>query len=125
MSSGCGEEVSGLTVGVDCDPPVRHATVAAFTARALAVQLDRLLAVRAASFTKLTLTATNRARSVLEREWRHPTGFGVDEVAELGRDQLTAWLAAEAEDGLYSVSLAPGEIRPWFTLERQALAAAA
>lgn len=119
MSSGCGQEASGLTVSVDCDPPVRHATVAAFTARALAVQLDRLFAVRAAGFARLTLTATNADGVVLCREWRHDNGFDADEVTELARAQLVAWLSDEAATGLFAVSLVPGDIRPWFTLERE------
>lgn len=117
MSSGCGQEASGLTVSVDCDPPVRHATVAAFTARALAVQLDRLFAVRAAGFERLTLTVTNADGVELCREWRHDNGFDADEVTDLARAQLVAWLADEAATGFSAVSLVPGDIRPWFTLE--------
>ncbi|MGH8878973.1 MAG: hypothetical protein ACRD0P_16810, partial [Stackebrandtia sp.] len=110
MSSGCGHDASELTVRVCCDPPLRHATVAAFTARALAVQLERLLAARFSTCSRLTVTATGREERILTREWRHDKPFTVDAVSELVREQLVEWLATDVE--LHAVSLEPGTVTP-------------
>ena len=113
MSSACGHDASELTVRVCCDPPLRHSAVAAFTARALSVQCERLLAARLVTCHRFVVAATVRSGRTLTREWRADKPFTVDVMTHLVGEQLAGWLAIEAE--LYAVSLEPTSVTPrWF-----------
>ena len=96
-----------LTVTVDCDPPLARVDVAAFTARALAVQLHRLLAVRGLSCCLVVIDAVTTDGVTVSRTWRHDGALTADAVTDRVRWQLDGWLTAGGRGGITRLSLTP------------------
>jgi len=98
-----------LTVSIDCDPPLERVDVAAFTARALAVQLHRLLAMHGLACSRLIVSATTGTGVQLNRVWRHEGALSADAVADRVRWQLDGWLTGRKSvlSGIIALSLVP------------------
>ncbi|GAA4899306.1 protein ImuB [Stackebrandtia albiflava] len=103
-----------LTVTVDCDPPLERVDVAAFTARALAVQSHRLLAAHGLACSRLLVSATTGGGAEVSRVWRHDGALTADGVADRVRWQLDGWLTGGLTDGtgIVRLSLAPDGLLP-------------
>ncbi|HIW61400.1 MAG TPA: hypothetical protein H9881_03000 [Candidatus Stackebrandtia excrementipullorum] len=103
-----------LTVAVDCDPPLERIDVAAFTARALATQLHRLVAVHGFSCSRLIVSATTGDGVELERVWRHDGALNAEAVADRVRWQLDGWLTGGRirGSGIVRLRLEPDGLLP-------------
>lgn len=98
-----------LTVSIDCDPPLERVDVAAFTARALAVQLHRLLDAHGLACSRLIIDATTGDAVTVSRTWRHDGALSADAVTDRVRWQLDGWLTGGAtpRTGITALSLTP------------------
>ncbi|HZE37941.1 MAG TPA: hypothetical protein VE172_03940 [Stackebrandtia sp.] len=95
-----------LTVAVDCDPPLRRADVAAFTARALAMQVRLLLAAHGMACRGMTVTATACDGRELAQTWSTDAPLSAETLAEWLSSQLEEWLA-EPGLGICALRLSP------------------
>ena len=98
-----------LTVSIECDPPLERVDVAAFTARALAVQLHRLLDVHGLACDRLIIDATTGGGVLVSRTWRHDGALSAAAVTDRVRWQLDGWLTngGVADGGIVALRLTP------------------
>jgi protein ImuB len=98
-----------LTVSIDCDPPLDRVDVAAFTARALAVQLHRLLDAHGLACSRLVIEAVTGQGAVISRTWRHDGALSAEGVTDRVRWQLDGWLTTTTTpgSGIAALSLTP------------------
>lgn len=103
-----------LSVSIDCDPPLERVDVAAFTARALATQLHRLLVMHGLACSRLIVSATTGESETVERVWRHDGALTADAVADRVRWQLDGWLTGNRNihNGITGLRLVPDGLLP-------------
>ena len=98
-----------LDVSIECDPPLEKVEVAAFTARALAVQQHRLLAAHGFACSRVVISATTCDGVTISRTWNHEGTLSADAIADRLRWQLDGWLTrgGASTSGIATLSLSP------------------
>lgn len=105
-----------LEVAAELEPPAMRVDVAAFTAKALADELQERLAVLALHCTRLVVTAETEHGEVHERLWSHEGAMAAGAIADRVRWQLDGWLngpsAHRPTSGVALLRLVPDEVAP-------------
>ncbi len=103
-----------LTVSREIEPPAEQVDRAAFTARALAVELHQVLEGDGLACTHVVVEAETEHGETLSRHWRHEGTLSPAALADRVRWQIEGWLGAGAASrptaGISRLSLVPVEV---------------
>lgn len=106
-----------LVMTSELDPPADRIDIAAFTGRALAVQLVNELVKRSLTCTRVTIEAETENGETLSRCWRFDGVCTEKTLSERVRWQLEGWLSGEVTadrptGGISLLRLIPDQLRP-------------
>jgi protein ImuB len=106
-----------LTMTSELDPPAERIDIAAFTGRALAVQLVNELMKHSLTCTRVTIEAETENGETLSRCWRFDGVCTEKALSERVRWQLEGWLsgavtAHRPTGGIAQLRLIPDQLRP-------------
>ncbi|MDO5644869.1 MAG: DNA polymerase Y family protein [Dermabacter sp.] len=76
------------------DPPLERMDQAAFVARPMAEELDRVLRERGAACTRLRIVARTEHGDEVERTWRHDGALSTSDIVDRVRWQCDGWISA-------------------------------